>query len=332
MGQGAPEDVAHADRLLHELESSNAPRIRAAEIVHAQTLLLLIIDADWQGLPTLPFLLARAVALANRMKLWRSAPTDTADPDSEDQLRVKIWWTLVLLDRWHAAGTGKPSQIPDNSVVAVAGLQATLGEVCFHIVRLSKLLNRMAFVISTLAHGATTAEEPMAGILHDYIENWREDLPPHVDAASYPLVHLAYWHCRLLVTLLTPRATAADAMWPTKELVNLLSLGTQLQTPLVNHFASLVLLSLTKLVKAESSRDEAAELARDIVDGPAGGVWDGVRERLAEQVRPPSSAEAAASQGLQHLADLATAHEGIVPREGEVAFEPSLAAGYLEAA
>src|SRR5699024_248717 len=162
-------------------------------------------------------------------------------------------------------------------------------------------------------------------ILNDYIENYREDLPPHVDAASYPLVHLAYWHCRLLVTLLTPGATAADTMWPTKEIVNLLSLNAQLRSPLTNHFVSLVALSLSRLVKSYSSHADATQLIKEITEKPAGGHWDGVRAKLAEYLRPASSLEATASQGLQHLADLATAHEGIVPGEGEVAFGPSLA-------
>lgn len=170
----------------------------------------------------------------------------------------------------------------------------------------------------------------MAAILGDYIENYREDLPPHVDAASYPQVHLAYWHCRLLVTLLTPGATAAETMWPTKELANLLSANEQLRSPLMNHFVALVVLSLGKLSKADSSRDEATQLIKEIVDRPAGDQWDGVRDRLGEQLRPTSSVEATASQGLQHLADLATAHEGIVPGEGEVAFGPSLSSGYLD--
>ncbi|KAJ6439689.1 fungal transcriptional regulatory protein [Purpureocillium lavendulum] len=331
VGRGMAGDVKQADDLLHELENSDEPRTKAAEIVHAQTLLLLAIDADWRASSTLPFLLGRAVALANTMNLWKSGLAESTDPDTDDQLCVRIWWTLVLMDRWYAAGTGKPALIPDNSVVARAGLQTAVGEVSFHFIRLSKLLNRVAYVISTLAPGTTTAEPAMATILNDYIENYREDLPPHVDAASYPLVHLAYWHCRLLVTLLTPGATAADTMWPTKEIVNLLSLNAQLRSPLTNHFASLAALSLSRLVRSDNSQEEATQLIKDILEKPAGGHWDGVKDKLAEQLRPASSVEATASQGLQHLADLATAHEGIVPGEGEVAFGPSLASGYLEA-
>ncbi|KAL3956269.1 hypothetical protein ACCO45_009115 [Purpureocillium lilacinum] len=177
VGRGMTGDVKQADDLLRELEGSDEPRTRASEIVHAQTLLLLAIDADWRASSTLPFLLGRAVALANTMNLWKSFPVESTDPDSEDQLCVKIWWTLVLMDRWYAAGTGRPALIPDNSVVARAGLQATVGEVSFHFIRLSKLLNRVAYVISALPPGTTTTEPLMATILNDYIENYREDLP-----------------------------------------------------------------------------------------------------------------------------------------------------------
>lgn len=169
----------------------------------------------------------------------------------------------------------------------------------------------------------------MAAILTDYIENYREDLPAHIEPASHPLVHLAYWHGKLLVSLLTPGATPAETLWPTKELVNLLFANNQLRGPLMNHFASLVAMSLAKLIKLDSSREEATELVTDILDKPS-GVWDGVKDKLTDQMRPASSVEAAASQGLQHLADLATAHEGIAPGTDDINFGPSLASGYLD--
>ena len=78
----------------------------------------------------------------------------------------------------------------------------------------------------------------------------------------------------------------------------------------------------------DRSREEATQLIKDVMDKPA-TMWDVIREKLAEQLRPTSSVEAStASQGLQHLADLATAHEG----GDDIAFGPSLALGYLEMA
>jgi hypothetical protein len=129
-------DVKRASALLAEWESSENPRSRAINIVHAQTLLLLIIDADWRASPSLPFLLARAVALANTMKLWHSASVEPpSEIDSEDELGVRIWFSLVLMDRWYAAGTGRPALIPDSSVVIPPGLVETVGETCFHLIR-----------------------------------------------------------------------------------------------------------------------------------------------------------------------------------------------------
>ncbi|OAA50617.1 C6 finger domain-containing protein [Metarhizium rileyi] len=334
VGQPPSDGTKIASSLLHEWESSDASSSRATDIVHAQTLLILIIDADWRGTSSMPFLLARAVALANAMKLWKPSVLDsTAEHDSDDQLCVRIWWSLVLMDRWHAAGTGQPSQIPDRSAVVPAGLENVIGEVSFHLLRLSKLLNRISFVISTLQTGSYTADASMAAILTDYIENYREDLPAHIDAAAYPMIHLAYWHCRLLITMVTPGVAPKEILWPTKELAHLLSVTPELKGPLTSHFVSLATMSLSKLARTEATRDEAVEIIKGITEKPSGGHWDDVKDKLADRLRPASSsaADAATSQGLQHLADLATAHECLTAG-GEVPFGAALTTGYLEVA
>ncbi|KAF9769333.1 hypothetical protein IL306_013264 [Fusarium sp. DS 682] len=331
---GSGGDTKLASLLLMERESDETHATQATYIVHAQTLLLLIIDADWRSSPTLPFLLSRAVGLANSMNLWRYTPVELvleSDSDSDDQLSVRIWWSLILMDRWHATGKGKPPLIPDNSTVAPPGLEKILGDVCYYLVRLSKLLNRLWHAILSLQPGMSTAEEPIAHILGDYVENYREDLPAHILPTSHPVVHLAYWHCKLMVVLLTPGATPTETSWPTKEVINLLFANEHLRSPLVNHFVSLVAMSLAKLVKIDKSREEATQLIKDIVEKP-NEMWNGVRDKLAEFLRPTSSMEVAASQGLQHLADLATAHEGIAPGGDDISFGPSLASGYLDMA
>lgn len=131
-----------ANALLSDWENSDAPRSQTINIVHAQALLLLIIDAEWRGSPTLPALLARAIALANTMSLWRPAAIQPgSDPDSDENLCIRIWWSLVLMDRWHAVGTGKPVQIPDGSVVVSSGLEAVIGEPCYHLIRKPTLVS-----------------------------------------------------------------------------------------------------------------------------------------------------------------------------------------------
>lgn len=193
---------------------------------------------------------------------------------------------------------------------------------------LSKLLTRVSFVISTLQTGANAADPCMAAILTDYIENYREDLPAHIDAAAYPMIHLAYWHCRLLVTLLTPGVSSKEILWPTKELAHLLSVSTELKSPLMNHFVSLAAMALRELATSDVMHDEVLAIVQDITEKPSGGHWDPVRERLGELLRAPSSPgpDALAIQGLQHLADLATAHE---PEDTPIG--SNLATGYLDA-
>lgn len=136
VGQTSTGDAKVASSILHEWESSDAPRSRATDMVHAQTLLMLIIDADWRATSTLPFLLARGAALANTMKLWKLSTAEaSSDNDSDEQICVRIWWSLVLMDRWHAAGTGHPPQVPERSTIIPWGLEHSVGEVCFYLVR-----------------------------------------------------------------------------------------------------------------------------------------------------------------------------------------------------
>ncbi|KAK0382824.1 hypothetical protein NLU13_9919 [Sarocladium strictum] len=334
IAQPAGGNAKLASSLLNDWENSENPRTPASNIVHAQALILLVIDADMRASATLPSLLARAVALANSMKLWKMADmAAAAEPDSDAQLCVRIWWSLVLLDRWHAAGTGKPMLIPDSSIVITAGLDAIVGESRYYLIRLSKVLGKVATTIASLPPSGTA--EPMAAtILSDYVENFREDLPSHINSSTFPLVHQAYWHARLLVTLLHPiiSGTANRLLWPTSELITLLTSEPDIKTPLTHHFTSLLVLALTRLSQLDESKESALQLARDVVDQPGASVWDEVRERLARLTRPVSSVEAAASQGLQHLADLATAGQGgaadeeTVPGQGS----SSLALGYLD--
>lgn len=136
VAQSSSGNVKLANSLLSDIESSEIQRPQTEKIVHAQTLMLLLIDADWRGSLTLPALLSRAVALAGTMQLWRfTAVEPGSDMDSEDNLLKRIWWSMVLMDRFHAVGTSKPVMIPDYSVVIPPGTESILGETCFYVLR-----------------------------------------------------------------------------------------------------------------------------------------------------------------------------------------------------
>lgn len=185
---------------------------------------------------------------------------------------------------------------------------------------MSKLLGRVASLISFSTEG--NAGFP-ARLLNDYIDDFRQGLPVHIEPATHPLVHLAYWHCKLTITLLAPAEHLSTVFWPLRELINLLSLNADIRSPLSNHFGSLVALVLGKLCKIDAARDEALQLNRDLLEKP-GAVWDSIRDKLLDQARPTSSGDAGS---LQHLADLATAHQNIIEENGN---GWSLGQGYLQ--
>jgi hypothetical protein len=79
-----------------------------------------------------------AVGLANSMKLYLHNQADRTggnDPDSDEKLARRIWWSLVIMDRWHSLGTSSPVMVPDGSVVVYPEDESLLGEPLFHLAR-----------------------------------------------------------------------------------------------------------------------------------------------------------------------------------------------------
>ena len=140
------------------------------------------------------------------------------------------------------------------------------------------------------------------------VESFRLNLAPNITPATHPLIHLAYWHCRLLSYLFSPAALSTDILWAAKSLVELLTAHPHLATPLTHHFSSLAALVLLELNGVDKTREEAAKLAKDILETSISpSAWDeAIREKISDKLNP-SVSSGVDSQGLQHLADLATA-------------------------
>lgn len=145
------------------------------------------------------------------------------------------------------------------------------------------------------------------------MEMWRAHFPGDIPPSVEPVLHLAYWHCRLLAFMFMPSALITDVTWAVKESVRLLTSHTQMMSPLNHHFTSLTTLCLIEMSKADNSREEATQLLSNLLDASiAPSAWDEtIRAKIHDALRPSTSsaAEATASQSLQHLADLATATE-----------------------
>lgn len=174
-----------------------------------------------------------------------------------------------------------------------------------HYTGLSKVMERIAAVLT--CQQANTqgleVERVLAAFLDDYVENFREDLPGHIDPLGYPVVHLTYWHCRLVAYLLDPSVRAMDLLWPCRETVAILLAVPRLVSPFQHHFRAVVMLTLAELARADKTRDEASKLLGDLRKLPIStAVSDGIiGDRIVDMLAQAGSSQAL----LQQLAEVA---------------------------
>lgn len=149
---------------------------------------------------------------------------------------------------------------------------------------------------------------------HLNMEMWRADFPGDIPPNVQPVLHLSYWHCRLLAFLFMPSSLITDVTWAVRESVRLLTSHPQMVSPLNHHFTALTTLCLIEMAKVDKSREEATQLLSNLVDANISpSMWDdAIRSRIRDALQPSTSsvAQTTASQSLQRLADLATSTEG----------------------
>lgn len=80
------------------------------------------------------------------------------------------------------------------------------------------------------------------------------------------LVHLCYWHVRLLVLRLTSSTTPHDLVDPAARMANILNSAHTAITPLNHHFAALAAMTLCELVEFEETRSKAEDGLNDMVE------------------------------------------------------------------
>jgi hypothetical protein len=134
-------DARTANRLLTEWETEGNRRSLQTDLVHLQTLILMAMETDshgplsirgYHGGPAKGSFIGRAISLAYSMGLHLAKidplADDELDLDVEDKVALRAWWSLVMLDRWHAVGAALPAQIPNDTVVILPGLKYLMGD------------------------------------------------------------------------------------------------------------------------------------------------------------------------------------------------------------
>lgn len=329
-GNSTFEARSKAARLLTEYDEMNVHRSYVAQLVKLQTLILMVILLDngvpspfpgGNGDPSLRYTgLGLAVAQAHQMRLHSSSTADSLGPDfdsdSDENVAIRTWWVLIMLDRWHAISLATPKFIPNDMVVILPGLRNLVGESAYHFIRLSNILGHFALLAlktpQTMSF-QTDARPVLDSFVNLSMELFREVLSPEITPASHPFLHMVYWHSKLLAYALQTNVRSSDISWCCEKLVDLLIANSQLLNPLNHHFFCLTALSLLELAKLDTERDTAISLLKKLNETQvAPSNWDNlIRDHIAEATRPSTAhaAEATASQSLQHLADLATASE-----------------------
>lgn len=133
-----------ANRMLALFESEGGKHSPASDLIYLQCLILMIINIDNYGPaalgnehegPAKASLLGRAAGSAYAMGLPQEAMQmgDASEVETEQCLRVRTWWSLVILDRWHSISTATPLIISGDTVVLPQNLKATLGEANYRL-------------------------------------------------------------------------------------------------------------------------------------------------------------------------------------------------------
>lgn len=115
----------------------------ATNLVYLQTMMLMAIEAGSRGPatksqagPSQSAWLGSAVGLAYVLKLHSLTPSEKeSDADSDDKLARRVWWCLVIMDKWHASSTTSPLLIPDRTAILNFQDRTLLGDQLYQLAR-----------------------------------------------------------------------------------------------------------------------------------------------------------------------------------------------------
>ena len=157
-----------------------------------------------------------------------------------------------------------------------------------------------------------------ATLLRGELDRYREGLPlSFLDPQNAPLIHLIYSYLQIQLQAILPEFEPSDVLRPAAQVVTELIANWTLQSPLIQHAATLAAATLIELRSYSETRSEAERNLKTLLETRTmGSAWDqSIKDMIMKNQRSDlyggssKAAESAltASQSLQHLAELATA-------------------------
>lgn len=133
-----------ANRMLALFENEGGKRNPFSDLIYLQCLIIMIINIDNYGPgglrnehegPVKASLLGRAAGTAYAMGLPQEAMQigEATETETDQCVRVRAWWSLVILDRWHSISTATPLIISGDTVVLPSNLKTILGEANYRL-------------------------------------------------------------------------------------------------------------------------------------------------------------------------------------------------------
>ena len=190
---------------------------------------------------------------------------------------------------------------------------------------LSIVLGHFTLIPTDLPAPGVPSVTILGTLLRGELERLRESFPSSFFPPSKsPLIHLCYWYLRILMAMRLPESEPQDLLDPAMNIVTQLKNNAGLISPLTHHATAFAAAALIELAGYEHTRQEAESGLTALLESriaPSG--WDASIRTLIVNCKNPgpsagaggavgaktSTSQHAAIQGLQHLADLATATE-----------------------
>ena len=267
--------------------SRNSPAHTPQETCYTARFVGSIMGAAW-GCANAMRLGEAPVLLRKRTHEQMENQDSAGDVDSEENLARRAWWIMVILDRWRSVSTSSTPLISDDKITLRDSDRQLLGEVTFHLVRVSLVLGHVAEVPTSIMSPDVSLNLPqLARFLNGEAERVRETA--EIALSHDALLNVAFWHCKLLILSHTtdlnqPHGTLyRTVLSSAKKVTDLLqSRKFNPQTPLIQHILGSVVVQLVRLSNVSDTREEANKMLHDLIGDRNSSQFDFERRTLVE--------------------------------------------------